>query len=72
MTGDDKKGSSGSRPDDREPKGQPSKPKQGDTPPSKSGADASGHRVGNQGAPGGTSDDDGDSENQQNPAAEHP
>lgn len=64
MTGHERKDGSDAKAKEREA------PNPDAEAPSRAGQlhEGSAHPVGNQGAPGGTSDDDGDSENQQDPS----
>lgn len=68
MTGNETKDGPGAKrqaPDQNaEAPSRAAQPRQDEAPPV--------HRVANQGAPGGTSDDDGDSENQQDPSRRAP
>lgn len=67
MTGTETKGNPNSKAKEREDAKQDLKPQDHSSQKREAWADAPSHPVANQGAPGGTSDDDGDSDNQQDP-----
>lgn len=68
MTGTEIKGNSNSKAKDRKAVRQSAESEDRPGQKHEAWASAPAHPVANQGAPGGTSDDDGDSDNQQDPA----